>query len=105
VANHDAWKNDYSRSDEYVAFNLDARRFLKVRYDSYAYADDTAIVDRNQMRARRFQNGIVANPNALPDVHSSSPMQRDAKAPSTRHNPGQMLQHTVFETSEGAFFH
>jgi hypothetical protein len=105
VANHDAWKNDYSRSDEYVALNLDTRSFLEMRYHSDAYTDRAAIVDRNQMRTRRFQNGIVANPNALPDVHSSSPMQRDAKAPSTRHNPGQMLQHTVFETSEGAFFH
>jgi hypothetical protein len=105
VANHDAWQNDYSRSDEYVAFNLDARSFLEMRYHSDAYTDGAAIVDGNQMWARSFQNGVVADPNALPNVHSPSAMQRDAKAPSTRHNPGQMLQHTIFETPEGAFFH
>jgi hypothetical protein len=76
-----------------------------VRDDSDAYTDRAVILNGNELRARRFQNGIVSNPNPLPNVHASRAMQRHAKATRTRQNPSQMLQHAVFETPKSAFFH
>jgi hypothetical protein len=49
-----------------------------VRYNGDAHTDSAAILYGNEVWARRFQNGIVANPNTVPNLHSSGAMQRDA---------------------------
>ncbi|HXM65059.1 MAG TPA: hypothetical protein VN950_29630 [Terriglobales bacterium] len=103
--NHDVWENNDARPDEGILFNFDALRSPEVGDDRDPHSNGTAILDGYEVRIRGFKNDIVADPNALPDPHTTGAVQRNAKSPRPRHDPGQVLQDTVFQSPQHIFWH
>src|SRR5690349_23632261 len=62
-----------------------------------ANLDGGAIMDSDQIWPRRFDNGIITNPNILPDFYSPPAVEPDAPAGCARHMTSQHLQKPVFQ--------
>ena len=68
--------------------------------DGRADLDGDTITDRDQIWPRRFDNGVVANPDILPDFYASPAIEPDPPLRCARHMTGQHLQKPVLQSRE-----
>ena len=97
---HDVWKNHRAGPDECVSPDSNASELLEMRNHRRPDTDGCAIFNRNQVRARSFQNDIVSDPDSLSNPHPARPMQHHAQCHCAWHASSQHLEYAVARTFE-----
>jgi hypothetical protein len=105
LADHNVGKNDRSRPYKRISLDFDALSFLEVGDDGYPHTQRSAIFNGDPIGPGCFKDNIVADPDSLSDFDPARAMQRDAQAPGSRQNSGQMLEEPILEPLEGVFNH
>lgn len=93
------WKDNRAGTYESILLDLDALCFAEMGDDGDAHAQRSTVFNGDEVRARRIQDDVIADPNPLAHVHAAPAMQTDAQASRAGQNARQVLENTITNTS------
>jgi len=78
-----------------VFFDMKASRFSEVGDQGGAQADHSVVADNNQVRVRRLENTVIADPHPLTQLDTAPSVQERTQRCGTWYAARQFLKPTV----------